>query len=278
MRVEKTNRTNHVERRGVFGKRTPKSAVFRRAHQVKVARHLRPLAKTVFITGTDTGVGKTMLAALLVAHLRTAGVHALAMKPFCSGSRRDARILRAAQGGELALNVLNPYYFEEAVAPMIAARRAGQKISMEDVVEKIRRIRRRCDVLIIEGAGGILCPLGERWTNLDLVKRLSCAVIVVARNKLGVVNKVLLTLLRLTDTLAARTSIVLMDTSSPDMSTSTNSALLTEFYKTAHVTRVPFLTPEGAGSRQIGGSKKKVKKVLRRQLSLLVSRCSLERL
>ena len=80
------------------------------------------LAKTIFITGTDTGVGKTVLTGLLLHHLREKGVRALAMKPFCSGSRRDVKLLKALQNSELTDDEINPYYFKEAVAPLVAAR------------------------------------------------------------------------------------------------------------------------------------------------------------
>src|SRR5437870_5476318 len=73
--------------------------------------------RTIFITGTDTGVGKTVVTALLLRYLRQNGCHALAIKPFCTGGRTDAEILRAVQYGELSLQQINPFYFPEPVAP-----------------------------------------------------------------------------------------------------------------------------------------------------------------
>ena len=78
--------------------------------------------RIIFITGTDTGVGKTLLTGLLLHHLRQSGCHALAMKPFCSGSRADAEFLHAVQDGELTLDEINPFFFAEPLAPLVAAR------------------------------------------------------------------------------------------------------------------------------------------------------------
>ena len=79
--------------------------------------------KIIFITGTDTGVGKTLLTALLLHHLRQTGVHALAMKPFCSGGRADVRLLQSLQRGELSDAEMNPFYFAEPIAPFVAAKK-----------------------------------------------------------------------------------------------------------------------------------------------------------
>src|SRR5882672_6525542 len=86
-----------------------------------------PKPKILFITGTDTGVGKTLITALLLERLRSRGAHALAIKPFCSGSRQDVALLQSLQPHELSDEVMNPFYFHEPLAPLIAARRAKRK-------------------------------------------------------------------------------------------------------------------------------------------------------
>ena len=85
---------------------------------------------TVFITGTDTGVGKTFVTAALVRELRRAGVHAGAMKPFATGSRDDARVLSAAMNGELSLSEINPVFFRRPLAPRMAARLEGRRVPL----------------------------------------------------------------------------------------------------------------------------------------------------
>src|SRR5260221_11161888 len=118
--------------------------------------------RTVFITGTDTGVGKTLLTALLLQHLLDTGVEALAMKPFCSGGRADVELLQAIQNSRLPDDAVNPFYFAESVAPLVAARKLRCRISLAQVLQKIRAVESRCERLLIEGSGGLMAPLGER--------------------------------------------------------------------------------------------------------------------
>jgi dethiobiotin synthetase len=85
---------------------------------------------TFFITGTDTGVGKTVLTALLTRHLRERGVNAVALKPVCSGDRADARALHAASAGALTLDEINPWHFRAPMAPLLAARRERKRVAL----------------------------------------------------------------------------------------------------------------------------------------------------
>ncbi|MBM3889133.1 MAG: dethiobiotin synthase, partial [Verrucomicrobia bacterium] len=93
---------------------------------------LRPLPHSMplFVTGTDTGVGKTFVTAALVRELRRTGVHAGAVKPFATGSREDARVLRAAMDGELTLEEINPVFFRRPLAPAVAARLEGRRVPL----------------------------------------------------------------------------------------------------------------------------------------------------
>src|SRR5262245_9717014 len=101
--------------------------------------------KIIFITGTDTGVGKTILTGLLVNHLRAEGVHALAMKPFCSGGRGDVKLLRAMQDAELTEKEINPFYFPEPVAPHVSAKQRKHPVLLGEVVREIKKIAARCE-------------------------------------------------------------------------------------------------------------------------------------
>ncbi len=167
------------------------------------------MAKILFVTGTDTGVGKTLVTASLLYHLRTRGVRAIAMKPFCSGARADVQLLQSVQRGEISDEEANPFYFRLPIAPAIAARRAGRKITLDEVMEGIKRLQSKCDRLLIEGAGGLLSPLGWKFSAADLIARLRCDVCVVAANKLGVLNHVLLTVGALRLAARGRTSVLL---------------------------------------------------------------------
>ncbi len=168
------------------------------------------MSRVVFVTGTNTGAGKTILTALLLAHLRSNGVHALAMKPVETGGRRDARLLYALQRDEVSLEEVNPFWFREPLAPSIAARRTGRCLPKQEVINNVRTLRGRCDVLLVEGAGGLLSPLAKNWTGLDLIKAMKAEVVVATRNELGVINHVRLTLDRLYARNILPKSLVLM--------------------------------------------------------------------
>ena len=115
--------------------------------------------KILFITGTDTGAGKTVLTALLLAHLRSQGVNALAMKPVCAGSRSDVRLLQSLQPGELSDDEMNPFWYQTPVAPIAAARGYRKKPTQANLKKAIQGLRGRCDILLVEGAGGLICRI-----------------------------------------------------------------------------------------------------------------------
>ena len=212
--------------------------------------------KIIFVTGTDTGVGKTIFTGMLVHHLRSNGVHALAMKPFCSGGRADVRLLRAMQDAELTEEEINPFYFPEPIAPLVSARRRKRVISLEEVVREIKKIATRCECLVIEGSGGLLVPLGEDYFVSDVIRRLKCEVVVVARNQLGTINHTLLTVNALKRFGVKNISVVMMGTSKKDASVEKNGAVLREFLVGMRVVEVGFL---GEKANEIGVLKKSVK-------------------
>src|SRR5450755_4776164 len=127
--------------------------------------------QTLFITGTDTGVGKTVLTALLTRFLRERGpaCGTAALKPICSGGRADARTLRAAMNGALPLDEINPWHFRASIAPALAARLENKSVKLAQVVAHIRVLQKRFEVLVVEGAGGLLSPLGENFDSRDLI-------------------------------------------------------------------------------------------------------------
>jgi dethiobiotin synthetase len=202
-------------------------------------------ARLIFITGTDTGVGKTLLTSLLLAHLRGRGIRALALKPFCSGSRSDATRLRSLMDHELTLDEINPFYFPEPLAPLVAARKHRRRIFLRQVLSHISRITYHASriTLLIEGAGGLLAPLGEDCTALDIIRGLACEVLLVAPNKLGTINHTLLTLRTLQFSAPPRsTRIVLMNCRSPDPSAASNPRILSELLAPIPVHTFPFLS------------------------------------
>src|SRR5688572_32299105 len=121
------------------------------------------------ITVTDTGVVKSVMAAVLTQHLRERGVKVAALKPICSGDRNDARVLRAAAGNGLTLDEVNPWHFRAPLSPLLAARMERRRVTQAQVVAQVRAAANQFDVVVVEGAGGLLSPLGEGFDSRDLI-------------------------------------------------------------------------------------------------------------
>lgn len=203
-------------------------------------------------------MGKTLLTVSLLFHLRQSGVNALAMKPFCSGGTGDVDLIQAIQGHDPPREGVNPFYFPEAVAPLIAARKRGKAIRLSKVLRAIYRMHERCACLIIEGSGGLLVPLGEGFTVVDVIASLDCDVVVVGRNKLGTINHTLLTVEALRARGVKRINVVLMGQSSEDSSAQSNATFLIETLANIEVFTLPYL---GAGAARIGPVKRNVRKI-----------------
>lgn len=154
-----------------------------------------------FITGTDTGVGKTRVAQALLAVLVQAGHAAVGMKPVASGAgstpaglwHADAEALRAVSGVAADYDDINPYCFASAVAPHLAAELAGTDIHPEKILECFRRLQHRAAFVVVEGAGGWRVPLGPQLSMADLARTLGLPVILVVGMRLGCLSHALLT-------------------------------------------------------------------------------------
>ena len=154
--------------------------------------------RDLLVTGTDTGVGKTMIAAALVTALRARGVRALGFKPaetgVAAGQPPDSDVLALASGEENAL--ARPLLqLPEPLAPAIAAERAGVTLDPDDIEARIRRLREDGYALVVEGAGGIMVPLSWGYTVLDLAQACDLDAVVVARAGLGTLNHVAMTVM-----------------------------------------------------------------------------------
>jgi dethiobiotin synthetase len=216
--------------------------------------------RIIFITGTDTGVGKTLLTGLLLLHLRRTGCHALAMKPFSSGGRADARLLQALQDGELILDEINPFYFKEPLAPLVAARQHHLSIALGEVLRRIFEVAARCQCLLVEGIGGLLVPLGEGYTVADLVAKLRCKVIIVSANRLGTINHTLLTVMAVQERAGQSVTVVLMGQNKPDPSADSNGPILAGLLDPVPVLRLEFLGKNASRSRALKRIEKKLHK------------------
>lgn len=155
-------------------------------------------ARGVFVTGTDTGVGKTRVAVALIHALRAQGLRVAAMKPVAAGSsgrELNEDVVSLMQASNVAANVrdVNPYAFDAPVAPHIAAQQAGVRIDLAVIADAYSRLAVAADVVVVEGAGGWRVPLNEREDMADLAQRLGLPVVLVVGLRLGCLNHAVLT-------------------------------------------------------------------------------------
>lgn len=155
------------------------------------------MSQGFFVTGTDTGVGKTLVACALLRAFAGAGKSAVGMKPVAAGSEAglwaDVEALASASSVRAPTSLANPYAFEPAIAPHIAADLAGVRIEVETIVRAYEELRRRAEIVVVEGVGGFLVPLNARDTGADLASRLALPVVLVVGMRLGCLNHALLT-------------------------------------------------------------------------------------
>jgi len=149
----------------------------------------------IFITGTDTGVGKTLIGAAIAHALRKQGKNVGVFKPVETGSGTDAMFLRAAAGLEQTpLEDVRLYNYPIPVSPALAARLTNQPIDVQRILDHFKLLKDRYDFLIVEGAGGLLAPLTDDLLMADMMKLLGLPLLVVARPHLGTINHTLLTI------------------------------------------------------------------------------------
>lgn len=147
----------------------------------------------IFITGTDTGVGKTWFTSHLVEAWRAEGKNAAALKPIATGDREDVQLLWTASGHALSLDEINPVHFRMPAAPLLAARAENRKIDFFELNRSISELALRFSHLAVEGVGGWRVPLAENYEVRDWARDLGLPVVVVALDRLGMLNHTLLT-------------------------------------------------------------------------------------
>jgi len=146
-----------------------------------------------FITGTDTGVGKTTFTCWLVRAWRDSGHNAAGLKPITSGDRQDAVLIKDAMDSRLELDEINPVHFLEPAAPLVAARAENRSIDFEALNRGINSAADRSSHLAVEGVGGWRVPLAPNYDVRDWARELGFPVVVVARGTLGTLNHTRLT-------------------------------------------------------------------------------------
>ena len=166
-----------------------------------MAERTAPAARGLFVAGTDTGVGKTLVACALLHGFTALGLRAVGMKPVAAGAVRrkgawhndDVAQLQAASSVKAGSSLVNPYCFAPAIAPHITAAEAGVTIRTATIAAHYARLARIADVVVVEGVGGLRVPLGRRSCASDIPLRLGLPVVLVVGLRLGCLNHALLT-------------------------------------------------------------------------------------
>ncbi len=232
------------------------------------------MAQIVFVTGTDTGVGKTVVSVLLTRALLQIGIRVRAVKPFCSGGRDDAEALFAIQNPleKLSLDEINPWFFQAPLTPLLAARKGKRRVELCEVTNFLRRMAEDIDILVVEGAGGLLSPLGENvpcelrtpgqrghdhspnssnpqtesseqcYTARELIARLRAIPVVVCPNRLGAINQSRLVFHALPVAAEPKAQLVLIQPLTQDGSQRGNEEILGELLGPGRIYTVPWLS------------------------------------
>jgi dethiobiotin synthetase len=200
------------------------------------------LRRSFFITGTDTGVGKTVLVSRLLRGLRHAGVRAVGYKPICCGDRADAELLRAESAAGVTIDEVNPFWFEHPVAPSVAAKLEDRPYAeTERVVTGLHHLTENHEVVLVEGVGGWLVPIAPHFFVADLAAKLVLPVFLVVANRLGCLNHTVLTWRSILAAGCTCEAVVLNDvgTSTDEVARQTNAECLRELVP-ARLLEMPF--------------------------------------
>lgn len=214
--------------------------------------------RTLFISGTDTEVGKTVLTVMLTHYLASVFPRVRALKPFCAGGNKDAVLLCQAQKPRARIRDITLHRFRAPLAPYVAAGRRRSEVSKAGVMDYLKRMQRGVDWMLVEGCGGLMTPLSDAFVVLDVIVALGCPCLLVAPNKLGVLNQVLMSATVLKAQGIGQFRVVLMGQREPDLSAVGNAAVLAHWLGRERVFSLPYL---GKTPLETGHLKKNINKV-----------------
>ena len=208
-----------------------------------------------FVTGTDTGVGKTHFSCLLIRELRASGIEAVGFKPICSGDRDDAVQLAKASDDALTINECNPTWMRFPASPYTSSIIEERPIDLQGIRNQWEQLKTRFPAVIVEGAGGWLVPIQRDYRMADLAREMGLPVILVAANRLGVLNHTLLTVEAIRAAQLTCAGIVLNNGVAPsDTVTLTNRSILEDLLQGSSI---PILGEMEMGATQLPASLQK---------------------
>ena len=207
---------------------------------------------SLFITGTDTGVGKTHTTVQLLRLLRASGLQCAGMKPICCGDRRDAELLLVSGSEGLTIDEVNPIWLKTPAAPFAAAMVEKVDIDINQLLNGLANLQQRVDRVLVEGVGGWMVPIRADYFVSDLAVAMNLPVLVVAQNRLGCLNHTVLTVRSVRDRGLDCVGVVLNGTPGPvDIAFATNADILKQIIDVPVLSELtentPILPPEWGG-------------------------------
>jgi dethiobiotin synthetase len=188
--------------------------------------------RCLFVAGTDTDVGKTYVSCMLLKQLASEQIRVGAYKPVASGfptvEGSDGQRLMHAIGQSGTIDQVSPQRFLAPLAPPVAAKMEGRVVDEQSILNGFHDWRSRTDFLLVEGAGGLMSPVSDRWTNADVIRALDIPILLVSSWRLGVVNQVLTTLVAC-DSLQIQVQGIVLNDVQNEGSTRSHFELLSEF-------------------------------------------------
>jgi len=195
----------------------------------------------IFITATDTEVGKTLIAAGLVNFFRNQGINAGYMKPISCGQDNDAVFVKKLLKLKDPLSLINPISLPYPLSPLAAAKKAKRKIDLKKITKAYKTLTQKYDLVIVEGVGGALVPITEKIMVADLIKQLTIPTIIVARAGLGTLNHTLLTVEALKRRKITIQGIIMNGYTGDELSEDDNADILFEQTKIPILAKIPWL-------------------------------------
>ncbi len=195
-----------------------------------------------FITGTDTGVGKTYVTCYLAEKLRRAGADVGVMKPISTGpaAEDDALYLKKKLKLDDPLELINPIHLKRPLAPYPAAKLERKKLDLKKIFKAYKELEKRHDTVLVEGIGGVAVPITKDYFVIDLIKEMKLPAIVVARAGLGTINHTMLTLGALLDQHIAVSGIIINGFRGKELSEKTNAEVIEKISGVPVLEKLPY--------------------------------------
>lgn len=187
--------------------------------------------KGIFITGTDTGVGKTIVTAGISLALKNKGINIGVMKPISTGGIQDAKFLLNFIGLKDDIRLVNPVSFKNPLAPYIAGKIENRKINTNKIFTAFNKLKKLHEFIIVEGIGGVLVPILKDYFVLDLIKDFKLPVVIVSRAGLGTINHTLMTIKVLEQKRVKILGVVMNGFTGKDLSGKTNQFVVENLSK-----------------------------------------------